>query len=239
MTPCRKESYEEERGEGSHGPRGRPHHRWQHPRVQGVLDRHADNRLRRGGHGGVDPLRHRPADQRHPGGGHAWGHAPLRAAARAHGPRVARLWHRRRRHLQPGELRPRHEPAPRRLCGGAALQLCQHRPVLVELARDAPHHGHHQRPARLHDGHTHRHSLPVPSARGHCHGLHNGRPAGARLCDHCSDSGLWPLQGRAHGAPDLPLGLPQVRRPQRVHRGERHRHARRQERTSRSTPSLP
>ena len=27
----------------------------------------------------------------------------------------------------------------------------------------------------------------------------------------------------------LPLGLPQVRRPQRVHRGERHRHARRQE----------
>ena len=229
MAPCRKESHEEKRGEGAHGPRGGPHPRQEHPRVQGRLRRHADHRLRRGGHGGRHPVRDGTAHQLDPGRGHPGPDAPLRGRPRGHGARVARLRHRRRRHLQPGLLRPGHEPAPRRLRRGAALQLRQHRPVLVQLARDAPHHGRHQRPARLHDDHPNRHPLPAAADRGHRHGVHHGRPARPGLRDHRADPGLWPLQGRAHRAPDLPLGLPQVRRPQRVHRGERHRHARREE----------
>ena len=187
------------------------------------------HRLRRGGHGGRHPLRDRAAHQHHPGGGHHRRPAALRGRARAHGARVAGLWHRRRHHVQPGLVRPCHEPAPRRLCRRAALLVRQHRPVLELVARDPSHHGHHQRAARLHDDHPHGHPLPVPADRGRGHGLHHGRPHGAHLPRHRAAFGLWPLQGRRHRAPDLPLGLPQVRRPQRVHRGERHRHARRQE----------
>ena len=72
-----------------------------------------------------------------------------------------------------------------------------------------------------------RRALPAAAHLGHRHGLYHGRPHGVCLCGDRADPRLWPLQGRAHRAPDLPRGLPQVRRAQRVHRGERHRHARR------------